>query len=60
MAVAIVTGAGSGIGAATARALSDRGDQVLCADLKLDAAKDVAGRLHDARAAEVDVRDASS
>jgi NAD(P)-dependent dehydrogenase (short-subunit alcohol dehydrogenase family) len=60
MAVAIVTGAGSGIGAATATALSDRGDQVLCADVKLDAAKDVAGRLRNASAVEVDVRDASS
>ena len=35
MAVAIITGAGSGIGAATARALSDRGDHVVCADVKL-------------------------
>jgi len=60
MAVAIVTGAGSGIGAATAKALSDRGDRVVCADVKLEAAQQVAGDLHDAIAVDVDVRDAAS
>lgn len=60
MAVAIVTGAGSGIGAATAKALSDRGDQVVCADVKLDAARRTADELPDALAVEVDVRDAKS
>jgi NAD(P)-dependent dehydrogenase (short-subunit alcohol dehydrogenase family) len=60
MAVAIVTGAGSGIGAATAKALSDRGDQVVCADVKLDAAQRTADELPDALAVEVDVRDAKS
>jgi NAD(P)-dependent dehydrogenase (short-subunit alcohol dehydrogenase family) len=60
MAVAIITGAGSGIGAATARALADRGDSVVCADVKLDAAKQVAGNLHDAIAVEVDVSSATS
>jgi len=60
MAVAIVTGAGSGIGAATARALSDRGDRVLCADLNLEAAKQTAGALRDAIAIDVDVMNVAS
>jgi NAD(P)-dependent dehydrogenase (short-subunit alcohol dehydrogenase family) len=55
MAVAIVTGAGSGIGAATAQALSDRGDAVVCADVVLEAAQRTAGGLSNAIAAEVDV-----
>lgn len=60
MAVAIVTGAGSGIGAATARALSARGDQVVCADVKLDTAEQTAGTLRDAIAVEVDVSSGAS
>jgi NAD(P)-dependent dehydrogenase (short-subunit alcohol dehydrogenase family) len=60
MAVAIVTGAGSGIGAATAIALSDRGDRVVCADVVLDAAKRTAKTLHEAIALEVDVSSAAS
>jgi len=60
MAVAIVTGAGSGIGAATARALAARGDRVVCADVKLDTAQRVAGGLDDALAVEVDVSSAAS
>ena len=60
MPVAIVTGAGSGIGAATAKALSERGDKVVCADLKLDAAKQTAGGLSDAIAVEVDVSSSAS
>jgi NAD(P)-dependent dehydrogenase (short-subunit alcohol dehydrogenase family) len=60
MAVAIVTGAGSGIGAATAKALSDRGDKVVCADINLDAAKQTAGALRDAIAIDVDVTNAAS
>ena len=60
MAVAIVTGAGSGIGAATAKALSGRGDQVVCADVKLDAATRTAGDLRDAIAVEVDVSQGAS
>jgi NAD(P)-dependent dehydrogenase (short-subunit alcohol dehydrogenase family) len=60
MAVAIVTGAGSGIGAATAKVLSDRGDHVVCADVMLDAARRTAEQLPDAIAVEVDVSDAKS
>src|SRR3979409_1500639 len=60
MAVAIVTGAGSGIGAAQAKTLSGRGDHVVCADVVLDAAKRTAEQLHDAIAVEVDVSNAQS
>jgi NAD(P)-dependent dehydrogenase (short-subunit alcohol dehydrogenase family) len=60
MAVAIVTGAGSGIGAATAQALSERGDQVVCADVKLDTAKATASKLREAIAVEVDVSSSAS
>ncbi len=60
MAVAIVTGAGSGIGAATAIALSDRGDHVVCGDVVLDAARRTARSLREAIAIEVDVSSAAS
>lgn len=42
MPVSLVTGAGSGIGAATARLLGDRGDRVVCVDLDGDRAAEVA------------------
>lgn len=60
MAVTIVTGAGSGIGAATARELARRGDKVVCADIKLEAARLTADHLPDSLALEVDVSRASS
>jgi NAD(P)-dependent dehydrogenase (short-subunit alcohol dehydrogenase family) len=60
MAVAIITGAGSGIGAATALTLSDRGDDVVCADVVLEGAQRTAGGLRSALAVEVDVSNATS
>ncbi|MQA88441.1 MAG: SDR family oxidoreductase [Streptosporangiales bacterium] len=43
--VAVVTGAGSGIGAATVRALAAQGATVAAADVDLDAAKETVARL---------------
>ena len=60
MGVAIVTGAGSGIGAATARALAARGDHVVCADIVKEAAEGTARSLDGAIAVGVDVSDARS
>jgi NAD(P)-dependent dehydrogenase (short-subunit alcohol dehydrogenase family) len=56
---AIVTGAGSGIGAATARAFAEAGATVVAADIQLDAAASIAtgGRIHPVW---VDVRDETS
>ncbi len=55
--VAIVTGAGSGIGAAIATTLSERGHLVEVTDVDLDAARAVAQRLEGARAHRLDVTD---
>lgn len=60
MTVSLVTGAGSGIGAAVAKILSERGDRVVCADIDDDAAHRVASRLSEATAVRVDVADAAS
>ncbi len=46
--VVIVTGAGSGIGAATSELLASRGNQVAVSDLKLEAAQAVADRIRNA------------
>lgn len=46
--VAIVTGAGSGIGAATAVLLAERGNHVVVSDLKRDAAEQVCGQIRSA------------
>ena len=56
---AFVTGAGSGIGAAVARALHAEGAEVVLADARLEPAQAVAAELGDERAAalELDVRD---
>jgi len=59
--VAVVTGAGSGIGRATASLLAEQGSQVVAADINLTAAQEtVATSSGDAIAAEVDVRDEAS
>ncbi len=59
--VAIVTGAGSGIGAAIARELAERCAIVIAADLDLTAAQDVASEIRgdggQAHAIEIDVAD---
>lgn len=58
---AIVTGAGSGIGAALARAIAGRGMPVVCADLDEAAAKATAAAIGDrATARRVDVTDAAA
>jgi 2-hydroxycyclohexanecarboxyl-CoA dehydrogenase len=53
--VALVTGAASGIGKATAHRLGSRGYRVAVADVDLDAAQEVAAQLPDAFAMYVDV-----
>jgi meso-butanediol dehydrogenase / (S,S)-butanediol dehydrogenase / diacetyl reductase len=58
--VAVVTGAGSGIGAAIARELSHRGHAVLATDLDPAAAERVAGECEEARPLAVDVTDRAS
>lgn len=58
--VAVVTGAGSGLGEVFATALSVAGARVICADLDGGSAKALADRLDNARAAEVDVGDEQS
>src|SRR5947209_2872986 len=58
--VAIVTGAGSGIGEATARLMAREGASVVVADINGTEAERVAGDLGSAVAAEVDVSDEAS
>src|SRR3954454_15921776 len=58
--IAIVTGGGSGIGAALSRALVARGDTVIVADIDGASAERVASELGAlATAAKVDVREAA-
>jgi NAD(P)-dependent dehydrogenase (short-subunit alcohol dehydrogenase family) len=58
--VALVTGGGSGIGQAIARALSQKGARVALLDNNLQAAEATAGELPDARAFRCDVADPAS
>jgi NAD(P)-dependent dehydrogenase (short-subunit alcohol dehydrogenase family) len=58
--VALVTGAGSGIGRATAQLLAARGYVVGCGDVDEAAARGTAGDLESALPLELDVRDAGS
>src|SRR5438132_2372813 len=58
--VAIVTGAGSGIGEATARLMAREGASVVVADINGAEAERVAGELGSAVAIEVDVSDEAS
>lgn len=56
--VTVVTGAGSGIGAATAAVLAERGGTVVCADIDEAAARRTAASLPAAVAVRADVRSA--
>ncbi len=58
--VAVVTGAGSGIGAEIARTLSSRGFAVVVTDINLESAKAVSGGLNDSIALQLDVTDIDS
>lgn len=58
--VALVTGAASGIGAATARELSRAGAAVIIADIHLPAAESLAAEIPRSRALKMDVTDADS
>jgi NAD(P)-dependent dehydrogenase (short-subunit alcohol dehydrogenase family) len=58
--VCIVTGAGSGVGEATARLMASEGASVVAADINAAAAERVASELADGVATEVDVTDESS
>lgn len=58
--VALVTGGGSGIGAAIAHELARAGARIVIADIDLRSAQEVASQLEDATAVELDVTDTAS
>lgn len=58
--IAVVTGAGSGIGRAIAEQLSANGSRVYCTDINLSAAEQTAASLTDAVAYALDVTDADA
>lgn len=58
--IAVVTGAGSGIGRAIAQCLSSNGSRVYCTDINLSAAEQTAEMLTDAKAYALDVTDAEA
>jgi len=58
MAVTVVTGAGSGIGAATARVVAARGDHVVCVDLDAERVNATANAIDNAVAVVADVTSA--
>jgi NAD(P)-dependent dehydrogenase (short-subunit alcohol dehydrogenase family) len=58
--VAIVTGGGSGIGAALVRAMAGRGATIMIADIDEAAGKSVAAELDQVSAVTLDVRDATA
>ena len=57
---ALVVGAGSGIGAASAAGLAAFGAEVVCADIQIDAASAVAADIPGARALRLDIADDAS
>ncbi len=57
---ALVVGAGSGIGAASAAGLAAFGAEIVCADVNLDAAKATAAELPGATAIRLDIADSAS
>ncbi|MCU0296172.1 MAG: SDR family NAD(P)-dependent oxidoreductase, partial [Candidatus Nanopelagicales bacterium] len=64
MAIALITGGGSGIGAATGTLMARNGDTVILADINSDAADSVAAQIvasgGKAESAALDVRDAQA